>query len=236
MLSSNDGNNMDGKGVTFTTPLAVTSQFPFCSLPLRLDSYRGCAFDCAYCFARSRGGNVPDSKIVPGDPRALRRAFRAAQGNSTSLVAEMLRRRVPIHFGGMSDPFQPAEKRHRVTAHFLETVVEYNHPVVISTKSHLLCDEPYLTLIQECKSILCQFSFCSLLDRRVAQVEPHSSSPTRLLEAVRQLSSMGVPVTARWQPYIAEFSEDPEDFVPAVAAAGVRHVSLEHLKIPLRAE
>src|SRR5262249_25277318 len=40
----------------YTNPLSLTSQFLFCGLPLRLDSYRGCAFQCYFCYARYRGG------------------------------------------------------------------------------------------------------------------------------------------------------------------------------------
>ena len=47
------------------------------------------------------------------------------------------------------------------------------------------------------------------------------------------LSSQGINVTCRWQPYIPTISESPENFVAKVAATGCRHIALEHLKIPL---
>jgi DNA repair photolyase len=53
----------------YTTPLSLTSQFFFCGLPLRLDSYRGCAFQCSFCYARYRGGNTPNDSVGPGRAR-----------------------------------------------------------------------------------------------------------------------------------------------------------------------
>ncbi|WP_145998738.1 SPL family radical SAM protein [Methyloterricola oryzae] len=224
---------MQEKRLRFTTPLTVTSQFPFCSLPLRLDSYRGCAFGCTYCFALYRGGNVPDRRVIPADPYALHKMFRRAQEDSAGLIAEMIRRRVPIHFGGMSDPFQPAELRHRITARFLEAIIEAEYPVVISTKSDAICREPYLSMLRDCKYLICQFSFSSTNDAFSEKVEPHSSPPTKLLAAAEFLAEMKIPVLARWQPYIPGLSESPETFVSRVAQRGIRHVSLEHLKIPV---
>jgi hypothetical protein len=44
------------------------------------------------------------------------------------MLASFLGRGVPMHFGGMSDPFQPAETRHRVTLEFLSALSDYNYP------------------------------------------------------------------------------------------------------------
>src|SRR5438270_3698567 len=89
----------------YTTPLSLTSQFFFCGLPLRLDSYRGCAFQCSFCYARYRGGNTPDDSIVPADPKTLERVFQRTfrEEQPPGVIGQFLRRSVPIHFGGMSD-------------------------------------------------------------------------------------------------------------------------------------
>src|ERR1019366_9387640 len=120
----------------YTTPLSLTSQFFFCGLPLRLDSYRGCAFQCSFCYARYRGGNSPTPNIVPADPNTLRRTFDRALRDDTApgTIGQFLRHRVPIHFGGMSDPFQPIESRVGVTRRFLETLRDFSYPTVISTR------------------------------------------------------------------------------------------------------
>src|SRR3954462_10539112 len=96
----------------YTSPLALTSQFFFCGVPLRLDSYRGCGFQCGFCFARSRMGLGVVEQIRPGSPDYLAGKLRRSlySDEPLGLVGQFLRKRTPIHFGGMSDPFQPAEK------------------------------------------------------------------------------------------------------------------------------
>jgi DNA repair photolyase len=95
----------------FTNPISVTSQVVFCGLPLRLDTYAGCGFRCSYCFARARGGNTHESGVRPANPETIKNVFELSikkQRFENGIVAQFLRRRVPIHFGGMSDPFQRA--------------------------------------------------------------------------------------------------------------------------------
>jgi len=99
--------------LSYTTPISLTSQFLFCGLPLRLDSYRGCGFQCAFCFARQRGGNTPEAVVVPARPESIRRTFERAfrsDEHSLGVVGQFLRRRAPIHFGGMSDRSSPSKQ------------------------------------------------------------------------------------------------------------------------------
>ncbi len=220
----------------FTTPLTLTSQFSFCGLPLRLDSYAGCAFRCSFCFARFRGGNSFGEGIRPADEQTLARIFRHAfnsEGGEGGIIAQFLRRRVPIHFGGMSDPFQPAELRYRVTESFLRTLARYRHPTVLSTRSNLVASEPYLSLLRDINNVVVQFSFCSARDQTAKQFEPHSTCPSELLRTMSVLSRNDIKVTCRWQPFIPSCSEPPEEFVSRVSSTGCRHVALEHLKIPV---
>ncbi len=221
----------------YTTPLSLTSQFFFCGLPLRLDSYRGCAFQCSFCYARYRGGNTPDASVAPADPDTLQRTFDGALRDENApppgMIGQFLRRRVPIHFGGMSDPFQGIEKRFQVTRRFLETLRTYQYPTVISTRSTLAATEPYLSLLREMKAVVVQFSFTSTVHRISRRFEPHSPRPAELLKTMEILAANGIPVTCRWQPYIPKIAEPPRRFVRRVAGAGARHVAIEHLKLPM---
>lgn len=221
---------------TFTAPLSITSQLGFCGLPLRLDSYAGCAFQCTFCFARFRRGLYNSEAVRPADGAALGRLFKLAfarGGPRGGLVRQFLRRRVPVHFGGMSDPFQPAETRYGVTESFLRTLAEYQYPAVLSTRSTMPASEPYLPLLKENGPTVVQFSFCSTRDKVSQQFEPYSPPPSELLKAMSALARQGVNVTCRWQPYIPGVSEPAEEFVSRVSSAGARHVAFEHMKVPL---
>jgi DNA repair photolyase len=218
----------------YTTPFSITSQFSFCGLPLRLDTYRGCAFRCSYCFARYRGGNLPGASVRAADAQHIKSVFdRALNRDGTGVVAEFLQHRTPVHFGGMSDPLQPAEEQHRVTASALKTLITHQYPTVLSTRSALVSTSPYIDLLKDLKSAVVQFSFSSTVDSTSARVEPHATRPSVLLRAMETLSNRGIIVTCRWQPYIPGISETPCKFVPRIAATGCRHLAFEHLKLPL---
>ena len=218
----------------YSAPFSITSQFAFCGLPLRLDTYRGCAFRCSYCFARYRGGNAPSDAVRPADAKHIERIFDLAiEGRSESVTAQFIRRRVPIHFGGMSDPLQPAEEHHRVTAAVLKTLVRYGYPTVLSTRGKLAAKSPYVELLKDVGHIVVQFSLSSTRDSTAKRIEPHSTLPSVLLKTMETLSNLNITVMCRWQPYIPNVSETPAEFIPRVAAAGCRHVLFEHLKLPL---
>ena len=97
---------------TYTNPLMLTQQFRFCGNPLRCDFYKNCSFQCNYCFAKTHGGidkfnkkvEVAKFEIVEN---LFKRAFDNYDENDKNIVVELLRRKTPIHCGGMADPFQP---------------------------------------------------------------------------------------------------------------------------------
>jgi DNA repair photolyase len=220
--------------IALTEPLSISSQFHFCSLPLRLDSYRGCAFGCDYCFAIQRGGNTSDRRIAPANPHAVEHALsRSCEERPTkSPLIQMLQRRVPIHFGGMSDPFQPAENKWQISRRYLEALSRHRYPVVISTKGALASAPEYRALYRSIGSVVLQFSFSSIYDEVSSRIEPVAARPSTLLRTMEDLARDGFNVTCRWQPYIPHVSGDTRAFVAAVTSAGAKHVAIEHLKIP----
>ena len=176
--------------------------------------------------------------MVPARIGYLRRVFRrvfSQDPGEPGLVGEFLRRKVPIHFGGMSDPFQEIESRFRVTHDYLTTLRDADYPTIISTRGALVAHEPYLSLLREMKKVVVQFSLTSTSDKFRNQLEPYSPSSSALLRAMNRLSDAGVIVTCRWQPYVPGKSENPREFVRRVASAGAKHLALEHLKVPIDA-
>ena len=104
-----DNNGMD----LYTHPIQPTAQFFFCGVPLRMDSYSGCSHGCLYCFARAseefHSVRKAKGRILPTDTKVISKIFNKALSHSyesADIVVEWLRHRVPIHWGGMSDPFQ----------------------------------------------------------------------------------------------------------------------------------
>jgi DNA repair photolyase len=217
----------------YTTPLGFSSLFAFCGLPLRLDSYKGCAFQCSYCYARARESIEGTPAVRPADPQALDRLFQRVfveQREDLSVVSECLRHRMPLHFGVMGDPFQPVERRYRISLSYLRACAKYNHPLVISTRGSLIASSPYLELLRDMKDVFVRMSLSTTEDAR--SLEYSEVRPSGILRVMETLTKAGIRVGCRWQPYIPGVSEDPEVFAPRVANAGSEHCSFEFLRLP----
>lgn len=224
---------MEHPNIRYTNPITITSQFSFCGLPVRMDSFVGCGYRCTYCFARHRGGKSYGDRVRPADGRQVQGVFQRAFSGGAGLLGQFLRRHVPIHFGGMSDPFQPLERRYRVTQSVLRSLVRFNYPVVISTRGTLVAETPYIELVREAGPIVVQFSFSTTGDELAARIEPSAPRPSERLRTMERLAREGVLVTCRWQPYIPGVSESAAEFAGRLASTGCKHIALEHLKIPV---
>lgn len=219
----------------YSTPLSLTSQFSFCGLPFRLDTYAGCALSCSYCFARLRGGNADTNKIRIAESEKIITKFKNAYkypDSNSGVNSEYIRNRTPLHLGGMSDPFQPIEEKHEVTYRVLKYLCEIEYPLVISTKSTLIGKQKYLDILKTNKNIVVQFSFSTTRDNLSDIIEPYSYNPSDILKTIELLSSSGIKTTIRWQPYIPNVSEPFEEFISRISSVGALHLSFEHLKLP----
>jgi DNA repair photolyase len=213
--------------------LALTSQFYFCALPLRLDTYSHCQFRCRYCFASARGGAGRRRQIQTADPESLRRRFgRIESGRVQGVVDEMLAAGQPVHWGGMSDPFMPRERETRASLGLLAVLADHGHPTIISSKGTLMTEGPYLQHLVRGRFMV-QFSISSMNAELMAQIDPGTPKPTARIEAMRQLASAGVPVSVRVQPLLPGRERDGAHVIEAAASAGARHIAVEHLKLPL---
>jgi DNA repair photolyase len=213
--------------------LTLTSQFPYCGLPLRLDTYSKCQFSCRYCFASARGGNKGAGAIGVANSGAFeRRLERVAYGEIGSVVDEFLEKKLPIHLGGMSDPFPPLEKKSKITAAHLAAARAFRQPVILSTKSNLVSRDDNLTLLAGGPFAI-QISLSTMDDEFGAQVDKGAAKPSERLRTMRLLRQAGVPVSCRIQPVFPGRESDVHELIDACADAGVSHVGVEHLKVPV---
>lgn len=135
------------------------SQIILCNLPVRFDTYRGCSHGCRYCFAQKKNdiSHIERDESVDG----LRSFIEGKRGNET----EWCDWNIPIHWGGMSDPFQPVEKQIRASYECLKLLAETKYPFVVSTKGRLVADPEYLDLLAQCNCVLQISMVCSKYDR-----------------------------------------------------------------------
>ena len=135
---------------------SVSSQVYFCSSPIRLDSYNRCQFGCTYCFSRNRSTDTsaPGLKVANTVAFEHRLARVFYHGQIRSALDEFIQARVPIQLGGVQDPFSGLEFKHRVSLELLQVLRRYNYPTIISTKSTLVTQEPYFSVLKSITSWL----------------------------------------------------------------------------------
>ena len=184
----------------------------------------------------SRGGRRTSLKLIANPDSINRKLIRSQDdnGEGKDVIEEMLSRHVPIHFGGMSDPFSNAS----VTATTREILVHlsnYDYPVVISTKNtDLLLEYETMRIITKMSNIAIQISFTSLDVEKTRVAEPHVPSTIARLQSVDILSKEGIYVIARLQPLFPSFEpEAVEELIPRLGRSGCKHVAVEYLKLPV---
>lgn len=213
--------------------LGLTSQLPFCSVPLRLDTYSNCQFSCSYCFAKARGGlrsSGPNKRL---DPKTLEaRLDRVAKGTISGATDEFLRKRVPIQMGGMTDPFSPWEERLKVSLTVLKILAKHDYPTIISTKSALVGEDAYREVLSK-GNFYVRISFSAVSDGLLDSIEKGLPTVDQRLKTISRLTEVGVPVSARLQPIVPGHETAASYLLNQVADHGAVHASAEFLKYPL---
>ena len=196
------------------------SQIILCNLPVRFDTYRGCSHGCRYCFAQKKNdiSHIERDESVDG----LRSFIEGKRGNET----EWCDWNIPIHWGGMSDPFQPVEKQIRASYECLKLLAETKYPFVVSTKGRLIADPEYLDLLAQCNCVLQISMVCSKYDR----LERGTPSYEERLAILKTVSARVQRTIVRIQPYMPEVFHDVMKNIPRIAEAGAYGVIVEGMK------
>jgi DNA repair photolyase len=209
----------------------ISSQVYFCSSPIRLDSYNRCQFGCTYCFSRSRSFDTSRPGLTVANPAAFSdRMARVSQGKIQSAFDEFLAARVPIQLGGLQDPFGSIELKHQVTLELLRVLCAHKYPTIISTKSTLPGQEPYLSLLAG-MNVLVRFSAAGVREEYRRKLELGCPALEDIFAVMRCLSGRGVAISLRVQPVIPGHEDAALDLAKSAATHGARHISFEYLKI-----
>jgi DNA repair photolyase len=197
-----------------------------------INAYRGCEHGCSYCFARPTHSYLGHSAGLEFERDIYVKA------NSVELLrhelADKRYRPKPIAMGTNTDPYQPAERTHRLTRGILEVMLETKHPVTICTKSALVVrDLDILTELNALGLVSVAMSMTSMDHILSRKMEPRASTPARRLEALRLLSEAGIPTTVMAAPMIPAINDmELERILDAAAAQGVRKAGMVLLRLP----
>jgi DNA repair photolyase len=140
----------------------------------------------------------------------------------------------PIMLGANTDPYQPVEKKMRVTRSILEVLTRTRHPVTVITKSALvLRDLDLLTDLARDDLTSVAVSVTSLDANLKRTLEPRAASPQARLRTLAALHAAGVPTGVLVAPVIPALTDhELEDILTAAAAAGVGWAGYVLLRLP----
>lgn len=151
------------------------------------------------------------------------------------LRAELMRPRyVPerIAMSGVTDCYQPAERRFGLTRQCLEVLAEFRNPVSVITKNHLITrDADVLSAMAAWGGAVAILSITTLDAGLTRIMEPRASVPARRLDAVRALTDAGVPVGVIVAPIIPGLNDHE---VPAILEAAAEAGAVFATYVPLR--
>jgi DNA repair photolyase len=198
-----------------------------------LNVFRGCEHGCSYCYARNTheylgfsAGLDFETKIMVKEnaPELLRRELSSRKWKPQTLA-----------MSGVTDCYQPIERRLQLTRRCLAVLVEFRNPVSIITKNHLVTrDIDLLRELAAHHAVTVHLSINSLDSELARKLEPRAASPKMRLAAVEALAKAGVPVGVLVAPVIPALNDHEMPAVLAAAKeAGAGWAGTEILRLPL---
>jgi DNA repair photolyase len=208
------------------------NQSPDVGFDTSLNPYRGCEHGCVYCYARptheylgfSAGLDFETRILVKEDAPALLRRELGAKRWKPEVVG----------LCGVTDPYQPIERRLELTRRCLRVFADYRNPVRIVTKNALVSrDIDILGELGEHRAVSVHISVTTLDAELQRVLEPRASHPSQRLKAIEALASAGIPVGVLVAPVIPGLTDhEIPAILSAAADAGARHAGHIVLRLP----
>ncbi|WP_035266596.1 PA0069 family radical SAM protein [Ahrensia sp. 13_GOM-1096m] len=206
---------------------------PDISFDKSINPYRGCEHGCVYCFARPTHAYQGLSAGLDFESKLF------AKPDAAKLLEREITRPgykvKPIAIGTNTDPYQPIERDWLIMRSILEVLEKYNHPVGIVTKSALVTRDIDILARMAKKGLAKVALSITTLDRTLARtMEPRCSTPSKRLEAIKQLTDAGIPTSVMVAPIIPGLNDyELERILDSAFAAGAREAGYVLLRLPL---
>jgi DNA repair photolyase len=197
-----------------------------------VNPYRGCEHGCIYCYARPTheylgfsAGLDFESKIMVklGAPELLRAELASPKWKPQVIV-----------MSGVTDCYQPVERKLKLTRRCLEVLAEFHNPVAIITKNFLVTrDIDLLSELAKHDAASVCVSVTTLDTELRKMMEPRTSPPQARLNAIRRLSEAGIPVSVNVAPVIPGLTDhEMPSILKAAAEAGATSAGFTVVRLP----
>ena len=186
-----------------------------------INPYRGCEFGCKYCYAR-----YAHEFMELRDPEQFERKIYVKRFYARAFRSELSRvkRGESVWIGTATDPYQPAERRFRITRRMLEVFAgESGLDMGITTKSDLVGrDVDLLARIARKNAVQVNLTITTLDEALARLLEPRAPRPALRLGAVRKLSEAGIRVSVLAHP-VMPLINDSEASLDRVCEAAAKN-------------
>jgi DNA repair photolyase len=198
-----------------TRTALARNQSPDINFDTSLNPYRGCEHGCSYCYARptheylgfSSGLDFETRILVKEDAPELLRRELAARSWKPQVVG----------MSGVTDPYQPVERRLGLTRRCLQVFAEFRNPVQLITKNALVArDADVLSELASHDAASVCVSITTLDAELHRVMEPRASHPEQRLRTVTALARAGVPVGVMVAPVIPGLTDHE---IPSILSA-----------------
>jgi len=208
------------------------NESPDVGFAVSVNPYRGCENGCPYCYARPTHEWLGFSAGLDFETKILIKE-QAPQLLRTALASPRWQPQV-IAMSGVTDCYQPIERRLRLTRRCLEVLAEFRNPVAIVTKNALVARDRDVLAQLACYNAAAVSISITTLDVQLARrMEPRASSPHKRLEAIKALASAGIPVGVNVAPIIPGLTDaETPAILHAAAAAGARFAGHTIVRLP----
>jgi DNA repair photolyase len=198
-----------------------------------LNPYRGCEHGCAYCYARPTHEYLGFSAGIDFESRILVKPD-AAELLAIELARPSWKPQL-LALSGVTDAYQPIERKLQITRSCLRVLAEFRNPVIIITKNHLVArDVDHLGELATVSAASVTLSITTLEPKLVRIMEPRASSPAQRLDAIATLRRAGIPVGVNVAPIIPGINEhEIPSITKAAAEAGAQFASYTIVRLPL---
>lgn len=194
--------------------------------------YRGCEHGCIYCYARPTHEYLGFSAGLDFETKIL------VKENAPELLRRELSRPSwqpqVITLSGVTDPYQPAERKLEITRGCLEVLAELRNPVSVITKNQLVTrDLDLLAALAEHHAAAATLSITTLDPELARRMEPRTSHPRDRLKALSALNTAGIPCGVMIAPVIPGLTDhEIPAILEAAARAGAQYAGYLILRLP----
>lgn len=217
------------------TSKSIISENDSPDVPFRysINPYRGCEHGCAYCYARPTHEYLGLNAGVDFETKIF------VKEQAPTLLREYLSRPAwkpeLIVMSGVTDCYQPAERKYQITRGCLEVALEFRQPLGVITKNALLVrDLDLLTAMNERRLVGVNLSITTLDPELARTLEPRTSTPAAKLRAIRTLTDAGLAVRVMVAPVIPGLNDSHIPAVlEAVREAGAQAANYILVRLPL---